>query len=79
MVGAAYGTALAERDQARAMAARLEQDLAYALEALEKAAAVWPETSWAADSQNKDRLVQAIQNLKALESPETPESSERDR
>lgn len=79
VVGAAYGTALAERDQARALAVRLEQDLGYALEALEKAAAAWPETSWASDSQNKDRLVQAIQNLKALESPETPESSERDR
>lgn len=57
LVGSAYGTALAERDKARAIAVALEQDLAQAervlLEAEELLAAAvlrLDETTWAVDS-----------------------------
>lgn len=75
VVGAAYGQALAERDQARAIAVHLEQENAHLRDLLAYAVQEWPDTTWAADSHAKDTLVQAIQNAGALESPETPETS----
>lgn len=72
VVGAAYGQALAERDQARNIAATLEQQLAKALETIRYALKNWPETTWATDSLVQEN-VKAW--LEALESPETPETS----
>lgn len=72
MVAAAYGTALAERDQARDL-------LADALVLVDDLLAAWPESTWAADSFRKasleDRranLVQAIEAAQAVDSDETP-------
>lgn len=49
-----------ERDRARAVAVRLEQDLDHIRELLESALAGWPETTWAADSHRKAILEDAL-------------------
>lgn len=76
MVAAAYGTALAERDQARDL-------LADALVLVDDLIREWPETTWAADNYRvetmKDRrknLVQAIQDAQAVDSEATPAPQE---
>lgn len=78
-VGAAYGAALADRDQARDMAVALEGQLAEAIRLLDLAVHHWPETTWAADSKALEDLVQGIENLKAVESPENPQTPKVDR
>lgn len=79
VVGAAYGNALAERDKARAIAVHLEQENAHLVALLEYAVREWPVTSWAGDSHAQDYLVQAIERVKAVGSPETPDTSRSDR
>lgn len=58
-----------ERDQARAMAARLEEDLARALQTLDQVVVAWPETSWAVDAHARD---QAREVLAELRDPDRP-------
>lgn len=53
-----------ERDQARSMAARLEEDLALAIGGLETAVTDWPETSWAADSIVQGKLEGLLSQLR---------------
>ena len=76
VVAQAYGNALYERDQARAIAVALEQDLAKALRALRYAVEKWPETTWAQDTLVQENLKHV---LDALESPETPDDPKVDR
>lgn len=72
IVGAAYGAALAERDDAQRQVAVLEDRLAEAKALLDYAVAHWPETTWATDTKAQDRLVQGIGTLWPVDSDQTP-------
>lgn len=76
LVGAAYGAALHERDEARAEVVRLGQALERALDIMANAVKAWPETTWAQDSAALERLVQGIESLTPVDSPTTPTQQE---
>jgi hypothetical protein len=67
-----------QRDQARMWATTLEQHLAHSMDLLGAAVANWPDTSWASDSATRESLVQGIETLKDLGSPETPDNPQGD-
>lgn len=77
VVGAAYGQALAERDEARAQAVDLGQRLEKAMTLLRYAVAEWPETTWASDSFRKDHLIQGTKALEDVDSEESPTTEEQ--
>lgn len=69
VVASAMTQAHRERDQARELAVRLEQDLARALEALDATVAAWPETSWAQDSLAKEKAQEVLAELRDPDRP----------
>lgn len=77
IVGAAYGGALADRDKARDLCVRLEQEAAEAARHIRALCEVVRRSStWAHDTAVADS---AERFLNALESPETPETPRMDR
>lgn len=75
IVGAAYGKALAERDKARAIAVRLEQELAQVCAAAHAVLGldVLDVLTWAHDEAKVDHLRTTLQAVESVQAPETQE------
>jgi len=64
VVASAMTQVTAQRDQAREMAAALEESLERALGALGDAIVAWPETSWAKDALGRERAQAVLDELR---------------
>lgn len=72
VVGAAYGKALSERDQARDLTYRLSGNLGQAQGLLEKVLPILEDSSWATDSALADSIQAFLDGLKDVDSDKTP-------